>query len=36
MRTEMDVLVIGNYIFFKDDQPTFDEKDDWRSDFKLD
>lgn len=29
MRTEMDYLVMGNYLFRKQDQPPWDEKD-WR------
>lgn len=36
MRTEMDYLVLENYILDKKDQPKFDEKSDWRSEFKLD
>ena len=36
MRTEMDYLVIGNFIFDKKDQPEWAEKDDWKDEFKLD
>ena len=36
MRTEMDFLVIGNFIFDKKDQPEWTEKDDWKDEFKLD
>ena len=36
MRTEMDYLVIGNFIFAKTNQPEWPEKDDWRSEFTLD
>lgn len=36
MRTEMDYLVLGNYIFEKGKQPVWTEKDDWRTEFKLD
>ncbi len=36
MRTEMDYLVINNYIFVKDKQPAWAEKDDWQQEFKLD
>jgi carbamoyltransferase len=36
MRTEMDFLVIGNYIFAKKDQPNWAEQDNWREEFKLD
>jgi carbamoyltransferase len=36
MRTEMDFLVVGNFIFDKKDQPEWVEKDDWKDEFKLD
>lgn len=36
MRTEMDFLVIGNYIFSKIDQPVWKEKDNWKDDYVLD
>jgi carbamoyltransferase len=36
MRTEMDFLVVGNFIFDKKDQPEWAEKDDWKDEFKLD
>ena len=36
MRTEMDVLVVGNYVFEKKDQPAWVEAGDWRTDFKPD
>lgn len=36
MRTEMDYLVIGNFIFDKKNQPEWHEKDDWKSEFTLD
>ena len=36
MRTEMDFLVVGNFIFDKRDQPEWAEKDDWKDEFKLD
>ena len=36
MRTEMDFLVLGNYCLDKKDQPKLAEKDDWRTQFKLD
>jgi len=36
MRTEMDYLVIGDYLFTKLDQPNWEEKDKWMEDFKLD
>lgn len=36
MRTEMDYLIIGNYIFKKGDQPNFDDKDNWLEQFTLD
>ncbi len=36
MRTEMDYLVVGNYLFDKKDQPKLPETDDWKTKFKLD
>jgi len=36
MRTEMDVLVIENYILLKDDQPPWKEKEGWRNELDLD
>jgi carbamoyltransferase len=36
MRTEMDYLVLENYVLAKTDQPEFKEQTDWRSKFKLD
>ena len=36
MRTEMDYLVMGNYLLDKKDQPKFDDQTDWRTEFKLD
>jgi carbamoyltransferase len=36
MRTEMDYLVLGNYIFDKKQQPPLDETGDWKTTFKLD
>jgi carbamoyltransferase len=36
MRTEMDFLVVGDYLLDKKDQPTLSETDDWRKEFKLD
>ncbi|HXD16099.1 MAG TPA: carbamoyltransferase [Vicinamibacterales bacterium] len=36
MRTEMDCLVIGNYLLDKEHQPAFAETDDWRTEFALD
>lgn len=36
MRTEMDFLVLENFILDKKQQPAFAEKGDWRSEFKLD
>lgn len=35
MRTDMDVLVIGNYILYKEEQPSFEDKD-WRKQYELD
>ncbi len=36
MRTEMDILVLENFILRKEDQPAFDDKKDWRQEFALD
>ena len=36
MRTEMDYLVLGNYIFKKEDQPQWQDKDNWKEEFTLD
>jgi carbamoyltransferase len=36
MRTEMDYLVMGNFIFDKKRQPEWKEQDDWRKQFTLD
>ncbi len=36
MRTEMDYLVVENYLLNKQDQPEWSEKHNWRDDFELD
>ena len=36
MRTEMDYLVLGNFIFDKKEQPKWEEKKDWREEYGLD
>jgi carbamoyltransferase len=36
MRTEMDYLVMGNNLYAKSEQPRWEEKADWRKQFKLD
>ncbi len=36
MRTEMDYLVLNNFLFKKEDQPELIEKDNWRTKYKLD
>ncbi|OQP57320.1 hypothetical protein A3860_11885 [Niastella vici] len=36
MRTGMDYLIIGNFIFCKKDQPAWHEKTDWEQEFTLD
>lgn len=36
MRTEMDYLVIGNFVFDKKLQPVWTEKDNWKEEFTLD
>lgn len=36
MRTEMDVLAIGNFVLYKHEQPVWSEAGDWRKQFVLD
>ena len=36
MRTEMDVLVLGSHILYKDQQPEWAEKGEWREEYALD
>ena len=36
MRTQMDYLVIGNFLIHKNEQPEWVEKNDWRTEFALD
>ncbi len=36
MRTEMDYLVMNNFLFKKTDQPLWDKKDNWKEEFVLD
>ena len=36
MRTEMDFLVLGNYLLDKKEQPALSDTGDWRTEFKLD
>ena len=36
MRTEMDYLVLGDFLLSKKDQPEWQDKADWRNDYKLD
>ncbi|MGA9142878.1 MAG: carbamoyltransferase [Candidatus Acidiferrales bacterium] len=36
MRTEMDFLVVGNYVLDKKEQPALADTSDWRKEFKLD
>lgn len=36
MRTEMDVLVVGNFIFLKEEQPAWQSTDNWQEEFALD
>jgi len=36
MRTEMDYLVIGNYLFNKKDQPEWKDMDNWKEEYTLD
>jgi len=36
MRTEMDYLAMGDYLFKKEEQPNWEEKNNWRDEFQLD
>ncbi len=36
MRTEMDVLVTGDHVFIKEDQPSFEDQSNWKEEFVLD
>lgn len=36
MRTEMDVLVVGDYLFLKEEQPEWKEQINWREEYVLD
>lgn len=36
MRTDMDVLVLGNVVLYKEEQPEFQEGTDWREQYELD
>ena len=36
MRTEMDYLVVNDYLFKKEDQPAWKEEGDWQNEFELD
>jgi carbamoyltransferase len=36
MRTEIDVLVIENFMLLKEEQPVWEEKKDWRNELELD
>ncbi len=36
MRTEMDYLVVENFLLAKGDQPTWEKDDSWKDEFELD
>ena len=36
MRTGMDVLVVENFILFKDQQPAWEKDDAWKQEYELD
>jgi len=36
MRTRIDALVVGNFVLHKDEQPAFEEAEDWRDHHELD
>ncbi len=36
MRTQIDVLVLETFVVRKEEQPPYEEKQDWRKEFRLD
>jgi carbamoyltransferase len=36
MRTEMDYLIVENFILAKPDQPAWEKDDSWKDEFELD
>lgn len=36
MRTEIDCLIVNNFLMFKEEQPQWQEKEDWRNKYELD
>ena len=36
MRTEMDVLLLEKFILYKEEQPEWQESEDWRTKYELD
>ncbi len=36
MRTDIDVLALENYLLFKEEQPNFDDKENWQTKYELD
>jgi len=36
MRTEMDILVVDNYVLYKEEQPKFKDQGNWQEEFELD
>ena len=36
MRTQMDILVVENFVYFKEEQPNFDDKEKWNQVFEMD
>jgi carbamoyltransferase len=36
MRTDMDLLVLENYVLVKGEQPEYADKEDWTSQYELD
>jgi carbamoyltransferase len=36
MRTDMDILVLDNFLLTKEDQPVFIDKEKWEKEFRLD
>jgi carbamoyltransferase len=36
MRTEIDILTLGNFILYKEEQPEFHDEIDWKKKYELD
>ena len=36
MRTDMDLLILDDFLLVKEEQPKFEDEDNWREEFQLD